>query len=96
MTTATPKMATTKELEPKRPILTAADRCDKCGARGYAQTQHLEGLLTWCGHHFTEHEERLALVSIGILDERWVLMGGESARNEDAEPRGMGVGEKFK
>ncbi|MGH3448277.1 MAG: DUF7455 domain-containing protein [Nocardioidaceae bacterium] len=43
-----------------RPELTAADRCDRCGAA--AQVRALlpsGGELLFCGHHAREHSDRL-------------------------------------
>lgn len=48
--------------------LTAADRCDRCGARAVVVTDHDGTHLLWCGHHFTEHED--ALVMRIVLDQR--------------------------
>jgi hypothetical protein len=43
-----------------RPDLTAADRCDRCGAA--AQVRAIlpsGGELLFCGHHARKHKERL-------------------------------------
>jgi hypothetical protein len=43
-----------------RPDLTAADRCDRCGAA--AQVRAIlpsGGELLFCGHHAKKHQERL-------------------------------------
>jgi hypothetical protein len=43
-----------------RPDLTAADRCDRCGAA--AQVRAIlpsGGELLFCGHHARKHQERL-------------------------------------
>ncbi|NLU81383.1 hypothetical protein [Rhodococcus sp. HNM0569] len=54
------------------PPLTAADRCDRCGAG--ARVRALlpgGGELLFCGHHANEHEERLREVKATIVaDER--------------------------
>ncbi|SIR86637.1 DUF7455 domain-containing protein [Williamsia sterculiae] len=40
--------------------LTAADRCDRCGAAARVRADlPAGGLLLFCRHHFTEHEARL-------------------------------------
>ncbi|MDN5758823.1 MAG: hypothetical protein L0H59_09855 [Tomitella sp.] len=40
--------------------LTAADRCDRCGAAARVRvTLSSGGELLFCRHHGTEHEERL-------------------------------------
>lgn len=40
--------------------LTAADRCDRCGAAARVRvTLHSGGELLFCQHHGNEHEDRL-------------------------------------
>lgn len=42
------------------PELSAADRCDRCGAQAYFRARlHAGGELLFCGHHGREHLERL-------------------------------------
>ncbi|GAB3464389.1 DUF7455 domain-containing protein [Actinophytocola sediminis] len=50
-----------------RPDLTAADRCDRCGAA--AQVRAIlpsGGELLFCGHHARKHEERLRELAANI------------------------------
>ena len=50
--------------------LTAADRCDRCGAQAYVRATMTSGLdLLLCAHHFRENEERLREVAASIYDE---------------------------
>jgi hypothetical protein len=43
-----------------RPELTAADRCDRCGAAAKVRAiLPSGGELLFCGHHAHEHEARL-------------------------------------
>ncbi|HEX4700663.1 MAG TPA: hypothetical protein VH352_00915 [Pseudonocardiaceae bacterium] len=43
-----------------RPELTAADRCDRCGAAARVRAVLVSGgELLFCGHHAREHETRL-------------------------------------
>jgi ribosomal protein S14 len=50
--------------------LTAADRCDRCGAQAYVRATMTSGLdLLLCAHHFRENEERLREVAAAIYDE---------------------------
>jgi hypothetical protein len=43
-----------------RPELTAADRCDRCGAAAKVRAiLPSGGELLFCGHHAREHEARL-------------------------------------
>jgi hypothetical protein len=50
--------------------LTAADRCDRCGAQAYVQATMESGFdLLLCAHHFHENEVRLREVAVMIHDE---------------------------
>lgn len=54
-----------------RPRLTAADRCDRCGAQAYVRVVLAGGgELLFCRHHYVDHEEKLRGVAIAIDDER--------------------------
>jgi hypothetical protein len=47
-----------------RPELTAADRCDRCGAAARVRAVLATGgELLFCGHHAREHESRLLQIS---------------------------------
>ncbi|MCG8918075.1 MULTISPECIES: DUF7455 domain-containing protein [Actinokineospora] len=51
-------MTTTTTLT--RPELTAADRCDRCGAAAQVRAVLSSGgELLFCGHHARAHEDRL-------------------------------------
>jgi hypothetical protein len=53
-----------------RPDLTAADRCDRCGAQAYVRVELLNGgQLLFCAHHAREHEAKLKEIAIMIHDE---------------------------
>ena len=39
--------------------LTAADRCDRCGARALHRYLFAAGELMLCAHHEREHQDRL-------------------------------------
>jgi hypothetical protein len=42
------------------PSLTAADRCDRCGAQAYVRARlHAGGELLFCAHHGREHLPKL-------------------------------------
>lgn len=62
---------TTTPTEPAR-VLTALDRCDRCGAQAYVLILMPSGFdLLFCGHHAKEHGD--ALLAKGgstIIDER--------------------------
>ncbi|MCI1747820.1 MAG: hypothetical protein LKI24_06795 [Acidipropionibacterium sp.] len=50
--------------------LTAADRCDRCGAQAYFRvTLHNGGELLFCAHHAKAHEDKLKQVALSIHDE---------------------------
>lgn len=50
--------------------LTAADRCDRCGAQAYVRVVLASGgELLFCAHHAREHAEALARVAADIVDE---------------------------
>ena len=50
--------------------LTAADRCDRCGAQAYVRATLDSGFdLLFGAHHFHENEARLREVAVRIQDE---------------------------
>jgi hypothetical protein len=50
--------------------LTAADRCDRCGAQAYVRvTLTSGGELLFCGHHSKAHSAKLSQVALKIHDE---------------------------
>jgi hypothetical protein len=50
--------------------LTAADRCDRCGAQAYLRaTMPSGGELMFCAHHAKAHSEKLRQVALNIHDE---------------------------
>ena len=51
------------------PSLTAADRCDRCGARAYVRVELAVGELLFCAHHGRKHADALANVAVSIQDE---------------------------
>ena len=54
-----------------RPELTAADRCDRCGAAAKVRAVLPSGgELLFCGHHGREHHARLTELSAVIHDNR--------------------------
>ncbi len=51
-------------------ILSAADRCDRCGARAYLRvTLPGGGELLFCAHHGRAHEDALIAADARIEDE---------------------------
>jgi hypothetical protein len=52
------------------PPLTAADRCDRCGAQAYIRaTLPSGGELLFCAHHGHAHETKLREVSAEFQDD---------------------------
>jgi hypothetical protein len=50
--------------------LTAADRCDRCGAQAYVRAVLPSGSeLLFCGHHWHENEAALRELALCIHDE---------------------------
>jgi hypothetical protein len=50
--------------------LTAADRCDRCGAQAYLRVELLSGgELLFCAHHAREHGDALKEVAANMIDE---------------------------
>lgn len=50
--------------------LTAADRCDRCGAQAYLRVELASGLdLLFCAHHAREHDAKLREVAVNVTDE---------------------------
>ena len=49
--------------------LTAADRCDRCGAQAYLRVTLPTGELLFCGHHGKAYADRLKQVALTIHDE---------------------------
>jgi hypothetical protein len=49
-------------------VLTAADRCDRCGARATARvTLSGGGELFFCGHHTRRYDEALKAVDAEVV-----------------------------
>ena len=51
------------------PTLTAADRCDICGAQAFIRVVLASGDLVFCGHHGTANKEKLKPIAISWQDE---------------------------
>ena len=71
----------TGALAPSKP-LTAADVCDRCGARAYVRVL-LRGPaeLLFCAHHARKHSEALAKVAVEIQDETKLLSGSKDGQD---------------
>jgi hypothetical protein len=52
------------------PGLTAADRCDRCGAQAYIRVElNSGGELLFCAHHGRAHADKLRDIATAIHDE---------------------------
>jgi hypothetical protein len=49
--------------------LTAADRCDRCGAQAYVRVVLTKSDLLFCAHHGRQHELKLREVAREFHDE---------------------------
>jgi hypothetical protein len=49
--------------------LTAADRCDRCGAQAYVRVVLAKSELLFCAHHGRQHELKLREVAREFHDE---------------------------
>ena len=50
--------------------LTAADRCDRCGAQAYLRVElQAGGELLFCAHHAREHGDKLREVASRVDDQ---------------------------
>ena len=49
--------------------LTAADRCDRCGAQAYVRVLLPTGELLFCAHHARRHAAAFADVAVHVQDE---------------------------
>ena len=68
-------MTSTLTVEP----LTAADRCDRCGAQAYVRVTLSAGSeLLFCAHHGREYAPKLRELDAQILD--------ESVRLDEVQP----------
>jgi ribosomal protein L37E len=63
--------------------LTAADRCDRCGAQAYLRVVlNSGGDLLFCAHHGREHSAKLREVATSITDETARLTSSGAAADQ--------------
>ena len=55
------------------PTLSAADRCDRCGAQAYVRVVLSSGDLLFCGHHAKAYEDKLREKAVDWVDETGTL-----------------------
>ena len=60
----------TTAVAPGAPALSAADRCDRCGAQAYLRVElQSGGELLFCAHHAREHGDKLKEIAVTWVDE---------------------------
>jgi hypothetical protein len=57
------------EMDSHNHQLTAADRCDSCGAQAYIRVVVSSGELLFCAHHGKKHQEKLSSIATSWHDE---------------------------
>lgn len=64
--------------------LTAADRCDRCGAQAYLRVElQTGGELLFCAHHAREHGDKLREIASHVHDETHKLSDTPSSASDD-------------
>lgn len=62
------------------PSLSAADRCDRCGAQAYIRARLTGGgELLFCAHHGHAHEDKLREMSLEFQDDSSRLAASPAA-----------------
>ena len=60
----------TTAVAPGASTLSAADRCDRCGAQAYLRVElQSGGELLFCAHHAREHGDKLREIAAHVTDE---------------------------
>jgi len=60
----------TTAVAPSAASLSAADRCDRCGAQAYLRVElQTGGELLFCAHHAREHGDKLREIAAAVHDE---------------------------
>jgi hypothetical protein len=64
--------------------LSAADRCDRCGAQAYLRVElQSGGELLFCAHHAREHGDKLREIAAHVTDETDKLKDVPASTNDD-------------
>lgn len=73
-------------IAPSSAALSAADRCDRCGAQAYLRVElQSGGELLFCAHHAREHGDKLREIAVAVVDETHKL--GDTPSTASAEER---------
>ena len=60
----------TTAVAPSTAALSAADRCDRCGAQAYLRVElQSGGELLFCAHHAKAYEDKLKAAAVDWVDE---------------------------
>lgn len=70
---------TTETTQAQPTPLTAADRCDRCGAQAYVRVELPFGELMFCAHHAREHAPEYTKVATTVQDETDRLLAEHGA-----------------
>ncbi|TIC85416.1 hypothetical protein [Nocardioides sp. GY 10127] len=63
--------------------LTAADRCDRCGAQAYLRVElQSGGELLFCAHHAREHGDKIKAMAATVVDETHKLTGTQAPSSD--------------
>ena len=66
--------------------LTAADRCDRCGAQAYLRVElQTGGELLFCAHHAREHGDKLREIAVTVIDETHRLARTPQSTSDDQD-----------
>jgi hypothetical protein len=64
--------------------LSAADRCDRCGAQAYLRVElQSGGELLFCAHHAREHGDKLREIAAHVIDETDKLRDTTASASQD-------------
>ena len=75
-------------LAPSSP-LTAADRCDRCGAQAYLRVElQSGGELLFCAHHAREHGDKLKQIAVTLVDETDKLTDTKTPSKSSSDAEG--------
>lgn len=74
----------TTAVAPNSAALSAADRCDRCGAQAYLRVElQSGGELLFCAHHAREHGDKLKEIAASVQDETHKLAATPAKAADD-------------
>jgi hypothetical protein len=74
----------TTAVAPNSAALSAADRCDRCGAQAYLRVElQSGGELLFCAHHAREHGDKLKEIAANVIDETHKLSSTPAIAPDD-------------